>query len=419
MNIERKFKAIKIGLMRSEPFGLLRGVAMHGKTYLTTEIPTAMTDGRDCWYNPDFLFNTIANGDKGVAFVIVHEWMHKAGMHMLTYQALAKTNPRLVNMSADFWNNDRILLADPKNLLVEMPVGADGKPIGLHDMKYRDWTIKRIFNDLLEKQQAQQSPGNSNGSGSDSSQGESDSSQGESDLSDDGGLDQHDWEGAKKLTAEEAKQVKQDVTEAIRQGIHAGRKAGAGGLRDALGLEELITPKVDWRDALRMFMNSTCRKKEVSTWRRPNRRYLHENIIMPTLQGNSINEIAVCRDASYSMHYDDRLNKVTSELVGLVEALSIDKVHLIDWDGTAEYRGVFTSDQLKNAPEVKNVVGGGGTDPTCVSDYLSMNNINPDCVVMLTDGEINNWGNWKTPILWAITNDEKITAPVGKTVNID
>jgi hypothetical protein len=34
----------------------------------------------------------------------------------------------------------------------------------------------------------------------------------------DAGFDGHDWEGAEKLTEEEAKQVKQDVTEAIRQG---------------------------------------------------------------------------------------------------------------------------------------------------------------------------------------------------------
>ena len=57
MNVERKFKAIKIGLMRSDQFGLLRGVAMHGKTILTTSVPTAATDGRDCWFNPDFLSN--------------------------------------------------------------------------------------------------------------------------------------------------------------------------------------------------------------------------------------------------------------------------------------------------------------------------------------------------------------------------
>jgi hypothetical protein len=52
MLADRKFKAIKIGLMRSKEFGLLRGVAMHGKTYLTTDVPTACTNGRDCWFNP-------------------------------------------------------------------------------------------------------------------------------------------------------------------------------------------------------------------------------------------------------------------------------------------------------------------------------------------------------------------------------
>ena len=392
MKVERKFKAIKIALMRSDQFGLLRGVAMHGQTFLTTDVPTAMTDGRDCWFNPDFLFKTIQNGDKGAAYVMVHEWLHKAGMHMVTYRTLRKRNPMLINMAADYWNNDRILLADPEHLLTEMPVTADGKPIGLHDLKYRDWTIKRIFDDLLEN-------GGGEGGGG-------------------GGFDEHDWEGAEELSKEEAEKLKQDVTEAIRQGIHSSRKVGAGGLRDALGLEELITPKVDWRDALRIFMNSTCRKKERSTWRRPNRRYLHQDIVMPTLEGNSVNEVVIARDTSGSM-YGSRLTKVTSEMVGIAQALHINKIHVIDWDGVVENHETYSSDTLKNAPELRTAHGGGGTDPTCVSDYLSKNSIKPDCVVVLTDGEINSWGNWTSPVLWAIANDRSITAPVGKTINID
>jgi predicted metal-dependent peptidase len=393
MKVERKFKAIKIALMRSDQFGLLRGVAMHGQTFLTTDIPTAMTDGRDCWFNHDFLFKTIQNGDKGAAYVMVHEWLHKAGMHMVTYRTLRKRNPMLINMAADYWNNDRILLADPEHLLTEMPVTADGKPIGLHDLKYRDWTIKRIFDDLLEN-------GGGEGGGG-------------------GGFDEHDWEGAEELSKEEAEKLKQDVTEAIRQGIHSSRKVGAGGLRDALGLEELITPKVDWPHELRIFMTATCRKKERSTWRRPNRRYLHQDIVMPTLEGNSAKEIAFCRDASGSMFFDNALTKVTSEMVGIAQMMDIEKIHLIDWDGSVEYRGVFSSDTFKSAPAVKNVVGGGGTDPRCVVEYLKDNNIKPDCVVMLTDGEVNEWGNWTVPVLWAIANRNKITAPVGKTINID
>ena len=398
MNVERKFKAIKIGLMRSDQFGLLRGVAMHGKTILTTSVPTAATDGRDCWFNPDFLFNQIANGDKGIAYVMVHEWLHKAGMHFVTYQNLRERHALATNMAADYWINDRIEIADPKHVLTEMPQDANGKPIGLHDIKYRDWTIKRIFNDIMENAEKRGGDGG--------------------DEIIDGGFDDHDWDGAKELTKEEAKQLKQDVTEAIRQGIHAGKRAGAGGLQDALGLEELITPKVDWRDALRMFMNSTCRKKERSTWRRPNRRYLHQDIVMPTLEGNSINELVLARDTSGSM-WGDRMTAVTSEMVGLAQNLNIDKIHVIDWDGEVEHHETYTSDTFKNAPELRTAHGGGGTDPTCVSDYLSKNNIKPDAVVMLTDGEICSWGNWTAPVLWAITNEANITAPVGKTINID
>jgi predicted metal-dependent peptidase len=65
------------------------------------------------------------------------------------------------------------------------------------------------------------------------------------------------------------------------------------------------------------------------------------------------------------------------------------------------------------------VHGGGGTDPRCVATYLKEKQIKPDAIVMLTDGEIHNWGNWESPILWVISNDTKITAPVGKTINLE
>ena len=412
MKVERKFKAIKIGLMRSEQFGLLRGVAMHGKTYLTTDIPTAMTNGKDCWFNPDFIFG-FANGDKAAAYIMVHEWLHKAGMHFTTYQKLKLINAMICNIATDQWINNRIELADPDHVLTEMPMTADGQMGGVLDLKYADWTVKRIFYDLLEQQEEAEEPGEEGEEGEEGEDG------------DDGGggngpsFDEHDWDGAKELSQEETKELKRDITEAIRNNLHAANKAGSGGLSDALGLGELVTPKVDWRMQLRQFLNSTCRKKERSSWRRPNRRYLHEDIVMPTLEGQSIKCMVQARDASGSMYYKDRLKQATSEMVSIAKMLDIDQIHVIDWDGTAEYRGVFSSDELQNAPPIKNVLGGGGTDPRCVADCLKENDIRPDCVVMLTDGVIDNWGNWTVPVLWAITNDVNITAPVGKTINID
>tara|TARA_Y100001963_G_scaffold32934_1_gene45733 strand:- start:46 stop:471 length:426 start_codon:yes stop_codon:yes gene_type:complete len=141
---------------------------------------------------------------------------------------------------------------------------------------------------------------------------------------------------------------------------------------------------------------------------------------MPTLEGESIKVMVQARDASGSMWYEDRLGTVTGEMVSIAKMLDVDEIHVIDWDGKAVYRGCYTSDQIKDAPPIKEVVGGGGTNPVCVSDYLDKHNIKPDCIVVLTDGEVyGSWGNWKAPVLWAIANTRKITAPVGKTINID
>ena len=413
MDREREFKAIKIGVMRSKPFELLRAIMMLGKTVFTDTVPTACTNGRDVWYNLTFLFEKIANGKKGIAFIMVHEAMHKAAQHMVVYIALWKIDPKLANAATDYWINGRIIKADPKGEIVEMPVDQDGKVMGLFDAKYDDWTVKRIFNQLKQEQDenTDEQPGENNGEAGDTGE----AGDGGSDF------DEHDWEGANAIPKDELKELEQDVKEAIRQGMHVGRKAGSDGLSDELGLGELVIPKVDWRVQLRTFMNSTCRRKDRSTWRRPNRRFLHQDIIMPSLEGRGIRELLLARDASGSMHWQDRMAKVTSEMVSIAKQLDIEKVHILDWDGSVSDKGhsTYSSKTLDTAPEIGRVYGGGGTNPRCVAEYVEKTRMKLDCIIILTDGEIDDWGNWKHPLLWLITNDKPIKAPVGKTVNID
>tara|TARA_R110000782_G_scaffold269196_1_gene366848 strand:- start:2 stop:1243 length:1242 start_codon:yes stop_codon:yes gene_type:complete len=413
MDREREFKAIKIGVMRSKPFELLRAIMMLGKTVFTDAVPTACTNGRDVWYNLMFLFEKIANGKKGIAFIMVHEAMHKAAQHMVVYIALWKIDPKLANAATDYWINGRIIKADPKGEIVEMPVDHDGKVMGLFDPKYDDWTVKRIFNQLKQEQDEN----------TDERPEENDGEAGDTGEAGDGGsdFDEHDWEGANAIPEDELKELEQDVKEAIRQGMHVGRKAGSDGLSDELGLGELVIPKVDWRVQLRTFMNSTCRRKDRSTWRRPNRRFLHQDIIMPSLEGRGIRELLLARDASGSMHWQDRMAKVTSEMVSIAKQLDIEKVHILDWDGSVSDKGhsTYSSKTLDTAPEIGRVYGGGGTNPRCVAEYVEKTRMKLDCIIILTDGEIDDWGNWKHPLLWLITNDNPIKAPVGKTVNID
>lgn len=399
MDKNRQFKKIKIMLMRSDKFVRLSGIMMMGRTTMTTDIPTACTDGRNEMYNPEFIWQFT---EKMVGFIIIHENMHKAGRHLTTYKKLVEIyGHRLVNIALDYWNNNRIKKADPNEELVAMPY-LNGKQVGLYDIKYDGWTVLQIIKDLKQEQEDNPDQGEGEGEGG-------------------GGFDDHDWEGASEMSEEEVKKLESDIKQAIRQGQMAAKKmgVGTGAGSDLLGLNELVASKVNWKQQLQEFASSTCTAKQESSWRRPNRRFLHQGIIMPTLISESITELVFTRDASGSMHFGDRLTKVTSEMVAIAKALRIEKIHLIDWDGAVGSHEEFTADTFQYAPSIKQVHGGGGTDPTCVAAYLKEKQIKPDAIIMLTDGEINNWGNWESPILWVIANNTKITAPVGKTINLE
>jgi predicted metal-dependent peptidase len=396
MDSTRRFKKVKIALMRSPLFVGLSGIMMMGRTTMTTDVPTACTNGRDEMYNPEFVFKF---GDKAAGFIIVHENMHKAARHLQVYTKLHAIDPQLTNAACDYWINARITKVDPMRTLVEMPQDEDGKQVGLFDAKYDGWTVAKIFEDLREQQQQGGEGGEGGGEG-------------------EGGFDEHDWDGAKQMSAAQAKELEQDIKQAIRQGEMAAKKMGVGAGKNLLGLGELLESRVDWRSQLREFMTSTCTDKQESSWRRPNRRYLYQDLIMPTLMGESINEVVFARDASGSMMCRNRLTKVTSEMVALAKALQIEKIHLIDWDGAVSVRGVYTAQMFEDAPEVSSVMGGGGTDPRCVAAYLKEKRIKPNAVVMFTDGEVPSWGDWEVPVLWLIANSQKITASVGKTINV-
>jgi len=401
MDKNRQFKKVKIMLMRSDKFVRLSGIMMMGKTTMTTDIPTACTDGRNEMYNPEFIWQFT---EKMVGFIIIHENMHKAGRHLTTYKKLVDIYGfKMVNIGLDLWINSRIKKADPNEELVAMPY-LDGKQVGLYDVKYDGWTVLQIIKDLKQEQEdkPEQGEGGEGGGGGE-------------------GFDDHDWEGAGEMSEEEVKKLGSDIKQAIRQGQMAAKKMGigVGAGSDLLGLNELVASKVDWKRQLQEFASSTCTAKQESSWRRPNRRFLHQGIIMPTLISESITELVFSRDASGSMHFGDRLTKVTSEMVAIAKALRIEKIHLIDWDGEVGYYEEFTADTFQYAPSIKNVHGGGGTDPTCVAAYLKEKQIKPDAIIMLTDGDIDNWGIWDSPILWVIANNRKITAPVGKTINLE
>ena len=68
-------------------------------------------------------------------------------------------------------------------------------------------------------------------------------------------------------------------------------------------------------------------------------------------------------------------------------------------------------------------MGGGGTDPDCVPDYLGEKNLKPEIIIMLTDGylscDVSRWSQVTCPVIWCVVNNKRFTAPIGKTIHID
>jgi len=415
----RNFKRLRVKIMKDPLFVELAPVMMVGKRKLSLAVSSACTDGRDEIYNPEFLFQW---GDKQACYIIVHENYHKAGRHLEIYDVLHRIDAELCNAACDYWIASRIERADPRETLVAMPRDANGNRIGLYDSKYDGWTIKRIFDDLRQNPRPRRGepdrPGQGQGQGEGQGEGGKGNGQPQQKQQGNGGFDEHDWESAKSMSDEEKKELKANIERAIREGAMAAKAIGKGGANDSLGLGELLVPKVNWREQLKEFVRSTCTKKEVSTWRKPNRRFLHQDIIMPTMIGNSIKELVCTQDVSGSMFGAQRYAKCMSEIEGIAKQLKVDKLHLIYWDGKVERHEVYTQATIALWRTHTRPTGGGGTDPRCVPEYLKKERIKPDAVIMMTDGEVSHWGTWDCPVLWAIT-EQGTTAPVGKTIHLE
>jgi predicted metal-dependent peptidase len=266
---------------------------------------------------------------------------------------------------------------------------------GLYDEKYRGLNSAEVFN-LLQP----------NPDGGDSGIGGS---------SGDSGFDEHDWEAAESLNAEEQTALAKEIDQAIRQGAILAGKVGGSVDR---AFTDLMSAKVDWKEALREFVSSVSSGKDDSTWRKPNRRWLQHDIYMPSTISESMGRVVVAIDTSGSI-WGDVLNRFVSEVASVMQNMNPEQVDLLYWDSQVaghEVYGLNDADRMTSSTKPK---GGGGTSPSCITRYMAKHKIDPVCAIILTDGYVgNDWGGkWNCPTLWTITSD--IKSPIGQTIKIE
>jgi len=390
LTAEQRLHRSHVTLMAHKKFILMSGILVSGKTEVVdgSEKFTAMTDGLNTKYGRHFVTDL---SDKQLNFLVLHENWHKAYKHMLVWQNLYKQNPKVANMACDYVINLQIVKYDPNGEVTEMPPG------GLIDTRFDNMDARQVFDILMQEKDEESNGGGGN----------------------EGGFDEHDWENAKSWDEETRKDVERKIDQALRQGeilLKKKGEAGSGGQRD---FADLLEPQIDPYELLREYMVSTCTARSDSTWRRPSRRFLSQEIYMPSTISEAMESIVLAIDTSGSIGGSE-LVEFLSETVGICKIVRPEKVHVMYWDTAVCKHETYTQEQIDDIQHSTKPEGGGGTNVQCVKEYMVRHNVTAQVLIVLTDGHIGAVGNWggMPPTVWVVSRSGKVGSFPGKIIKL-
>jgi len=353
---------------------------------------TAATDGRKFYYNSEFV-NKLPQ--KQLEFLVGHEVLHVVYDHM---GRRGNRDARLYNVAADYCVN-----ADLKSQRI-----GEFIPVGLYDKKFEGWSSEEVYDYLYE-----------NAEKIDISQlikqlldehlDEDEEGEGEGNGSGD-----KDGEGSRpgKMTAEEKRQLRDEIREAVLQAAEA---SGAGNLPAGVKrmIKDMTQPQMNWREIIRQQIQSLV--KSDYTWMRPSRRGWHMDAVFPGNNFADTIDVCVSIDASGSMS-EGMLRDILSEVKGIMQSFDDFKLQVWSFDTEVYGHTVFTPDNIDEI-DTWDLQGGGGTMFECNWEFMKENDIAPKFFIMFTDGYPGSgWGDEDyCDTLFVIHGNTTIEAPWGQT----
>lgn len=387
IDVETRLKKAHIKLIKHPETCLYGGVILMGETSVIdnkAECPTAYTDGYNKRYGREFM-ESLTNSE--IAGVVLHENLHVLLKHIPRHRDLMKENKRLSNIAMDYVVNDIITELGTKHSdLVQLPEGC------FYDPMFTGWSVRRVY-DYLKKEMDE-------GGGS-SRPNEA--------------FDDHDGDAVGDMEPSDIDKLSKSIDEAIHQG---GILAGRFGAKIPRVIKDLMQPDIDWREILQDFWTAYVRGADELTWRRFNKHRLVDNYYLPSSINESVGEVILAIDTSGSISSVD-IAKVASRVQELCDTLPPERVRILWWDTQVHGEQMFEGGYANIASLLKPM-GCGGTRASCVSDYIVKNNISADCMVMFTDGYLEDDLNWQTsiPSIWLIKEggNETFSPPRGLKV---
>lgn len=404
-----KLKKVHIRLMKHPETCLFSGILMMGESSVDVGIPTAYTDGLNKRYGKEFI-EKLSLAELGG--LVLHENGHVMLKHIPRHKDLIKQNPRLANVAMDFVINDIIMEISKKAPeLVQLPKGA------LYNPQYHNWSVRQVWDDLMKRmQQEQKKPQQPGQQGS--SSGVSGNTSGSDSVSDMQPLDEHDTETTETMSGEQSEELSKEIDEAISQGsIIAGRF----GAKIPRTIKEVLAPVIDWREELREFVSAATAGRDDLTWAKLNRRRLVDDLFMPSIESESLYEGVIANDTSGSIG-DALLSMVGGEIASICDTCKPERMRVLWWDTMVHGEQVFEGD-FSGIAELLKPMGGGGTRVSCVSNYIVENNVEPQFLIIFTDGHVEENIDWQLtcPVLWLLppNHNRDFQPPVGRKIVIE
>ena len=126
-------------------------------------------------------------------------------------------------------------------------------------------------------------------------------------------------------------------------------------------------------------------------------------------------------DARVGAHV--QVTGTASEYYGQTQiTAAADGVRVLWWDTSVCNDQKFKPDQYEQIATLMQPKGGGGTDPDVVPKFMKDKDINPDALVILSDGYMHSnpkaWATLKCPSLWCIMGNDSYKVPHGQSVNL-
>ena len=200
LNASDRIVAVHTDMLRHPEFCVLGSVSQIGKVVVDKTHSTAATDGRDVFYNPDFIMGM---SREQLRYLVAHENAHKQLRHCVEYRHLKKKYPQLYPMAIDYVVNWQIEQLDPQQKFLARPTSVPP----LIDAKYADMSVPEVIRELLKEQQ--------DGGGSD--KGETGGGGGGTLVVLDAHLDPAD-SGDEEMDAKSQEEAEKAITNAIIQG---------------------------------------------------------------------------------------------------------------------------------------------------------------------------------------------------------